>query len=260
MVKKIITLLTDFGNKDHYVAAIKGTIFSRLPDVNIVDISHDITPFNTREAAFVLSNSYKFFPKGTIHIIGVNSEASIETPHILVKADDQFFICADNGILPIVFYNKEVSIYEIDFIQESPVFTFSTKDVFAEIAILIAAGENYSQYLRKQEGFKKNYITFQPIINGDILQGHILLIDNYQNIITNITKEIFQNFVKKSPYEILVTSNKIGKISTGYSDAKEADIVVLFGSHGYLEVAMNKSNGAELLGIDYRSNILVQRY
>ncbi|MDR2085213.1 MAG: SAM-dependent chlorinase/fluorinase [Bacteroidales bacterium] len=259
MDKKIITLLTDFGYSDYYVAAIKGTILSKLTDVNIVDISHDVTPFSIREAGFILGNCYKFFPEGTIHIIGINSEASINTPHILVKAANQYFIAADNGILPMALNNIEMEIFEIDYIQDSPVFTFSSKDVFAEIAVLIASGQDYSQYTNKLNGFNKNYLMSQPVVDGDLLKGHVLFIDNYRNIITNITRDIFYDFVRKSSFEILFKSDDITKISKAYSDVRIAEIAVFFGSHGYMEIAMYKANAADLLGIDYNSNILVQR-
>ena len=111
----IITLITDFGTKDHFVAKIKGTIISELPQAGIVDISHQISPFNIMEAAYVIENSYQHFPEKTIHIIGVDSENTPECSHIVVKLNDQYFICADNGIMSIVCHNiKPDKIFEIN--------------------------------------------------------------------------------------------------------------------------------------------------
>jgi len=250
MEKKIITLLTDFGYADYYTAAVKGKIFSQLPDINIVDISHDVKTFNYREAAFILSNCYNFFPEGTIHIVGVNSEARQNTPHILVKCEGQYFICADNGILPIVLCDKDVEIYEIDYTRKSDVLTFPTMDVFAEIAILIASGGDYQQYLNKIDHYHNHYVMLQPIV-GEQIQGHVLFVDSYRNLITNITKKIFYDFVKDSPFVIFVgsRSHTINKVSKTYSDVNTLDMLAIFGSHGYLEIALNRANAADLLGL-----------
>ena len=95
----IITLTTDFGEKDHFVGAVKGAIYSELENVKIVDISHSISPFNVPEAAYIIQNVYNSFPKGSIHLIGIDSELNQENKHIAVKLDDHYFICANNGIM-----------------------------------------------------------------------------------------------------------------------------------------------------------------
>ena len=98
----IITLTTDFGEKDHFAGAIKGAIYSELPEVRIVDISHSVSPFNVPEAAYIIQNAYSSFPKGTIHVIGIDSELNPENKHIAVKLDDHYFICANNGIMSMI--------------------------------------------------------------------------------------------------------------------------------------------------------------
>ena len=98
----IITLTTDFGTKDHFVGAVKGSIYKELREARVVDISHYITPFSVTETAYILKNAYKHFPSGTIHIVGVDSEISVENRPIAIQMDDQFFICCDNGILSMI--------------------------------------------------------------------------------------------------------------------------------------------------------------
>ncbi len=98
----IITLTTDFGEKDHFAGAIKGAIYSELDEIKIVDISHSVSPFNISEAAYIIQNAYSSFPKGTIHLIGIDSELSPENKHIAVKLDDHYFICANNGIMSMI--------------------------------------------------------------------------------------------------------------------------------------------------------------
>lgn len=262
MGKKIITLISDFGYNDHYAAVIKGTILSKCPDANIVDISHGISPHDSnrnKEAAFLLANSYNFFPKNTIHIICVNSETSENSGHLLVKTEGQYFICSNNSILSTIFSDKDVEVYKINF--PKPTFcTFSSKDIFAEIAILIALDEDYFQYLEKMDGFDGMYLSQKPFVSNNILNGKVSFVDNNFNLITNISKEVFYDFVKDHSFEVLVSSRryKVTKISQRYTDVIKAEIVALFGSHGYLEIALHDAKASELLGLKIDSEILVQ--
>ena len=136
----IITLTTDFGEKDHYAGAIKGAIYSELPEVRIVDISHSVSPFNIPEAAYIIFNAYSSFPKGTIHLIGIDSELNEENKHIAVKLDDHYFVCANNGIMSMICAEiapeKIVEINIHDKIETS----FPVLDVFVKVACHIARG------------------------------------------------------------------------------------------------------------------------
>ena len=137
----IITLTTDWGTKDHYIGAVKGTILRQMPEATIVDITHAIPAFDLNQAAFIIRNFYKNFPAGSIHILAVNTEASIRHPHTLVKYEEHWFIGADNGIFSLIFDNKPELIIDLDVIQDSDYFTFSTRDVFAKVACHIASGK-----------------------------------------------------------------------------------------------------------------------
>ena len=136
----IITLTTDFGEKDHFAGAVKGAIYSELPDVRIVDISHSVSPFNISEAAYVIQNAYHSFPKGTIHVIGIDSELNEDNKHIAVKLDDHYFICANNGIMSMIC--SEIvpeKIVEINIHDKIPT-NFPVLDVFVKVACHIARG------------------------------------------------------------------------------------------------------------------------
>ena len=136
----IITLTTDFGTKDHFVGAIKGTIYSELPNARIVDISHQISPFNITETAYILKNAYKSFPEGSIHIIGVDSELSIENKHIALYLDNHYFICPDNGVISLLASEiKPEKIAEIN-IHDRVETSFPVLDVFVKVACHIARG------------------------------------------------------------------------------------------------------------------------
>ena len=175
----LITLTTDFGTKDHFVGAVKGAILSQLSDAKIVDISHEISPFNIAEAAYILKNSYKSFPVGTIHIIGVDSELNPENKHLVVKFEGQYFICADNGIMSMACLNIEPEkIVEIN-IHDKLISNFSVLDVFVKVACHISRGGKL-EVIGKSIDKIKSVKNLTPFINESKNQiiGNVIYIDN----------------------------------------------------------------------------------
>ncbi|MTE25929.1 SAM hydrolase/SAM-dependent halogenase family protein [Winogradskyella ouciana] len=250
----IITLTTDFGEKDHFAGAIKGAIYSELLDVRIVDISHSVSPFNISEAAYIILNAYSSFPKGTIHIIGIDSELNPENKHIAVKLDDHYFICANNGIMSMICAEiapeKIVEINIHDKIETS----FPVLDVFVKVACHIARGGTLEVIGKVINTIKpiKNLIPFVNDEKNQII-GSVIYIDNYGNVITNITQKFFEDVQKTRDFEISARNHKFKKIYSKYSDIVNFEIeeskrndegkgLVVFNSSGYLEIAVYKSN------------------
>ncbi|WP_369992911.1 S-adenosyl-l-methionine hydroxide adenosyltransferase family protein [Winogradskyella sp.] len=250
----IITLTTDFGEKDHFSGAIKGAIYSELLDVRIVDISHSVSPFNISEAAYIILNAYSSFPKGTIHIIGIDSELNPENKHIAVNLDDHYFICANNGIMSMICAEiapeKIVEINIHDKIETS----FPVLDVFVKVACHIARGGTLEVIGKVINNIKpiKNLIPFVNDEKNQII-GSVIYIDNYGNVITNIKQKFFEEVQKTREYEISARSHKFKKIYAKYSDIVNFEIeeskrndegkgLVVFNSSGYLEIAVYKSN------------------
>ncbi|WP_430468382.1 SAM hydrolase/SAM-dependent halogenase family protein [Winogradskyella ouciana] len=250
----IITLTTDFGEKDHFAGAIKGAIYSELLDVRIVDISHSVSPFNISEAAYIILNAYSSFPKGTIHIIGIDSELNPENKHIAVKLDDHYFICANNGIMSMICAEiapeKIVEINIHDKIETS----FPVLDVFVKVACHIARGGTLEVIGKVINTIKpiKNLIPFVNDEKNQII-GSVIYIDNYGNVITNITQKFFEEVQKTRDFEISARNHKFKKIYSKYSDIVNFEIeeskrndegkgLVVFNSSGYLEIAVYKSN------------------
>ncbi|TGV01647.1 SAM hydrolase/SAM-dependent halogenase family protein [Flavivirga rizhaonensis] len=250
----IITLTTDFGEKDHFAGATKGAIYSELHDVKIVDISHSISPFSIPEAAYIIQNAYRSFPKGTIHIIGIDSEINPENKHIAVKLDDHFFICANNGIMSMICAEispeKIVEINIHDKIQTS----FPVLDVFVKAACHIARGGTLEVIGKPIKEIKpiKNIV---PYVNDDKTQiiGSVIYIDNYGNVITNIKRHFFETIQKGRAFEISARNNKFKTIYKKYSDFVNFEIeenkrndegrgLVVFNSGDFLEIAVYKSN------------------
>ncbi len=253
----IITLTSDWGIKDHYIAAIKGSILSQLHDANIVDISHNIPPFDIEQASFILKNCYRYFPKGTIHIIGVNSIASPDTPHIVVQNEGSYFIGADNGFFSLLFDKKPNKIVEIDIIQDSDYFTFSSRDVFVKAACILAKGGKIGDLGEKKDTLTQKML-FKPVVDKNIIKGIVIYTDVYENAITNITESLFNEVVKNNSFIISFRGYDIDTIRKSYHDVPQGEILALFGSGGHLEIAMNQGNASSLLGLHFKDTVMIE--
>ncbi|MEW4925409.1 SAM-dependent chlorinase/fluorinase [Algibacter sp. 2305UL17-15] len=271
----IITLTTDFGEKDHFTGATKGAIYSELPDVRIVDISHNVSPFNIPEAAYIIQNAYSSFPKGTIHIIGIDAELNAENKHIAIKLDDHFFICANNGIMSMICSEiapeKIVEINIHDKIQTS----FPVLDVFVKVACHIARGGTLD-VIGKPINNIKPIINLKPYVNEDKTKiiGRVIYIDNYGNVVTNVKRQFFETIQKGREFEITARHYKFKKILKKYSDIVNFQIpeerrndggkgLVVFNSGGFLEIAMYKSDSkkhgsaATLMGLAVMNTVSI---
>ena len=271
----IITLTTDFGVKDHFVAAVKGAIYTELPQATIVDISHDISPFHITEAAYIIQNAYKSFPKGSIHIVGIDSELTPENKHIAVKLDEHYFICANNGLISMIASEiRPEKMVEIN-IHDKINTNFPVLDVFVAVACHIARGGTLEVVGKVTEEIRMiKGIT--PIVNvGDKqIVGNVIYIDNYGNLITNITKKLFEDVGKGREFTINARSAVFRDIYDRYSDAinfsvekskreEDGKKLAIFNSSGYLELAIYKSNpktvggAASLFGLNYRDTVSI---
>lgn len=271
----IITLTTDFGEKDHFVGAVKGAIYSEFADAKIVDISHMVSPFNILEASYIIQNAYSSFPKGSIHIIGIDSEINPENKHIAVKLDDHYFICANNGIMSMICSEiapeKIVEINIHDRIETS----FPVLDVFVKVACHLARGGTL-EVIGKVIDSIKPISKIAPVVNSEQNQiiGSVIYIDNYGNVITNIKKKFFEQIQKGRAFEVSARSYKFKEIFNKYSEVvdfkkpeatrqDEGKGLVVFNSSDYLEIAIYKSDKAtvgsssSLMGLELRDTVTV---
>ena len=277
----IITLTTDYGLKDHFVGALKGKILSEYGAAVIVDISHDIDPFNTAEASYIIGAAYRSFPKGTVHLIGVDSELNKENQHIVIQWNDHYFICADNGILGMltqkIMPQKMVAINIHDRLPTEA----TDLDVFVTVACHIAKGGLLNVIGREINSIKE-LTELKPILaaDGNSLRGYVIYIDHFGNVVTNISKKAFIEAAKGRPYEIILNDrsrqqqrNNIKNIWPKYSDIAisdkypvknyEGDKLAIFNEAGYLEIAIFRSNpssvgsASSLLGLGYRDVISI---
>ena len=238
---RIITLTTDMGLKDYYVAAVKGVIMSQLDDVHIVDISHQISPFDIAQASFVLRNCYHEFPKGTIHIIGINPFEKGENLHLLIEYDGHYFIGADNGIFSLLFSQFPEKIFRLNIYEETAIQSFPTKNVFAKAACHIARGGTPEIIGTQIQEVKKKQL-FRATVEKNVIKGTVIYIDSYGNVITNITPKLFREIQQGRNFKIHLAraAYTISKINKNYNEVSEGEKLALFSSSGYLEIAINK--------------------
>ena len=254
----VITLTSDWGTRDFYVGAVKGMIYKHFPEANIVDITHDINKFDTGEAAFMLRHAYPSFPSGSIHIIGINTEETIEEPHTIAFYAGQYFIGTDNGVFSMIFDGPPEWMIELDIPQESTGYTFSSRDRFAIAAARIARGEDGRKMGdEKPELVKK--MLFKPVVDQNAIKAMVIHIDGYNNLITNIDRSTFESFVKGHPFAISFRSQKykVTEVKDAYTDVRPGEIVAVFASNGLLEIAINQGKAASLLGIRKNDSVVV---
>lgn len=255
----IITLTTDWKSSDFYVGAVKGKLLSLYPGVTIIDISHQVASFNTAQAAFVLKNSFFHFPKGSIHILDVNTETSDTIKHIAVLYQDHFFIGADNGGFGLIFKEDVVSAVSIDAFMAKDCHSFPSLYVFAPAAALLASGGKMEELGTPMKDINRS-TPMRAIIDEASITGSVVYIDSYHNVITNISRDLFERIGHGRSFEILVQSNhyKIRSINKTYNETSSGELLAIFNSAGLLEIAINLGNVAELLNLSINSNVRVK--
>ena len=271
----IITLTTDYGNKDYYVSSLKAKLISNIENVNIVDISHNISPFNLAEAGYVLQGAFEEFPKGTIHILSVDSELTPENKHVVIKYNNCFFIGADNGVFSLIFRDtRPDQIFEIN-LHSNYNYKISADDLFVKVAAHINRSGPLNVVGSEIKKIKEIY-NLRPVVNkeGNQIIGSVIYIDNYGNVVTNITKKMFNEVSKTRSFTINARNVKFSKIHQNYSDAIDFNLekknreedgkkIALFNSLGYLQLSIYKSNpqtvgsASTLFGLNYRDPVSV---
>jgi len=258
-LKQIITFTTDWNNSDYYIGAVKASIIAKIPDVVFVDISHDIESFSVAQAAFILKSVYKKFPADTIHIIGVDSEPDINGKILVAKYESQYFICNDNGCTGLIFEHKPETavIIQTGFAFEGC--SFTELNVFSDIAIYISKNGNLSDLGNLVDDVSR-FAGLTAQIEPDMINGEVIYIDSYSNAITNITKEIFDEYVSGKKFEILLNTNqlKTDRIHPSYKSVDKGELVCIFNSLGLLEVAIREGKASQLLSLNRKSSIRIR--
>lgn len=254
----IITLTSDWGLGSHYIGAVKGTLLRLIPGCTIIDICHKIAAFDIMQGSFVLRNAWPSFPDGTIHLVGINSEAGLNTPHVVALHKQQYFIGADNGFFSLLFEGQPQQIVELDIMQDTSYFTFSSRDVFAKVAAMIASGKELSSLGRKYDSLNQR-LPFRPVVYPDKIIGKVIFIDDYENVFVNIDQETFRTQSKGRGFLIGFRGPDMGidQIVESYSDVVPGEKLALFGTTGMLEIAINQGKASSLLGLNLNDTVTI---
>lgn len=253
----IITLTSDWGLRDYFMASFKGKILDRLPEVNIVDISHEVSPFNLMQASFIIRNTCFHFPPGTVHVISLLTEPSRETPHLVVKYNGHYFIAADNGIFSLVFDRPAEQVISITRDGGPGHVAMPARERFVEAAIHLASGKPVEQLGPAVSGWKEQ-LHFLPVVSGDVIRGVVIYVNHYENVVTNITRDVFEKVGQGRKFAIEFRGDTIRHLSQSYREVPVGEIVALFGSTGHLEIAINQGNASSLLGLEVNDPVRVE--
>ncbi len=261
MRNSIITLLTDFGIRDHYVASMKGVILQINPKCTLVDISHQINPHDIKEGAFLLSSTYSYFPKGTIHLSVVDPEVGSLRKPILLVATNYFFVGPDNGIFTLVTLRDKVkqvvALTNKKYFLPKVSTTFHGRDVFAPVAGHLSLGENPKSFGEEIDSWVE--LDFgKPKLEKGKLVGEVFHIDTFGNLISNIDEKQFFNFTRARPFMIRVGGRAIQRLKKDYWEGKKNELMALFGSGGFLEISVREGNAQKILKAKKGDQIIVQ--
>ncbi len=243
---RIVTIISDFGNEDHYAALLKGEILSNSNDVQIIDISHKVDTHDIRQAAYFLSASWRSFPEKTIHIVAVHNYYDIDFEIIVFEHKKHYFIGPNNGIFTLVFdsmLDKEIALIENDEANRN---LFNT---FAYGVELITRDLPINDMGRILTNIQTK-IDIQPVITNSEIRATIIHIDKFENVILNVHREFFEYVRKGRDFEIYFKfTNPITSISGNYSDVPIGDVLCLFNSANYMEIAINMGKASTLLDL-----------
>jgi S-adenosylmethionine hydrolase len=253
----IITLTTDLGDKDIYLAALKGSILKLLPTVNIVDITNSVSAFNIQQAAFILKNSFHYFPNNTVHLIGIDTVYSGDTKYLALKYKNHYFVGADNGIFSLMFNDDPDELVELTIMQDLKFLHFPLADIFVKAACHLAKGGKPGEIGIPLDGIEKK-MNLQPVIEKNLIKGAVIYIDSFQNVITNITKDLFNRVQQGRKFVLYFKRNEtITNLSWHYNEVPEGEKLCLFGISDHLEIAINKGNASGLLGLNLGDSVII---
>jgi S-adenosylmethionine hydrolase len=248
LAKKIITLTTDFGLRDLYVAEMKAAILGICPDAAIVDVTHEIEKFNVRAGAYMLACAAPYFPKGTIHVVVVDPGVGTRRRSLLIETQQAFFVGPSNGVLVLAAEKQGIiSAHEITNPRlrlPKVSSTFHGRDVFAPAAAHLANGVSPTAFGPEIWSLVSPDFARVTFSKGT-LTGEILHIDGFGNIVTNVTEENLKRLHAKNSVNIEMANCSMSlKLAKTYAEAKPEQAVILVGSQGYVEIAVNQGNAA----------------
>lgn len=245
----LVTLTSDIGEQDYLVGAVKGRLLRINPQFQIVDISHRLSPFNYPQAAYVCRNAVKNFPEFTHHIVLVNLFETKPEQLLFAFHRDQYIITADNGLLGMILEDKPEMVIGVPLEKSAIKNTLYCVDVAAKAITRLVNGEPVQNIGVPDAPYIEKH-PLRPQLGPDWIEGQIIFIDNFENVVVNITQEQFEGQRKGRRFKIVFKRDEVvDRISGSYADVSQGEKLVLFNSAGYMEISINKGNAAGLFGL-----------
>lgn len=259
----IVTLTTDWGYSDYYTGRVKGKLYSYIPGVQVVDITHGIPPYQIARATYVVKYACLGFPPGTIHIIDVCSSQTPEHPFVVVEHNEQYYICTDNGLPSAVFGSDKIKAVVIDKVnQETNSYTFAACDLFCKVAAMLANGAALEDI-----GFEADSLVtgawMKPDFSQNPIEVHVVYVDGYGNCNLNITYDEFEQVRRNRDFEVLVHEVTVKKLYRSYVDGERqarprSSLIITVSSLGNLQLAINGGNAAQYFNLEYMSTVKIK--
>ena len=257
MKTSIVTLTTDFGVRDNYVAAMKAVMLNINPDLSIVDITHEIGRHDIMEACFVIANTYHYFPKWSIHVVVVDPTVGSSRRMLVASINSHHFVAPDNGVLSGLYQDPEdISVYEIQaehYYLKPLSSTFQGRDIFAPVAAWLSKGVEIENFGEKIDDYVDLQLPVPVVSEEGQLQGEIIHVDSFGNLITNVTRAQFEDMLEeavKHKFELRIGDVTLSELKRFYAECEKEKPAALFGSTSQLEVAAKQKSASELLGLD----------
>ncbi len=251
----LITITTDLGTTDYYLAALKGSLYSSTPDANIVDVSVSLRQYDIKQAAYTIKNVWKYFPKGTIHLIVMNPDYKKEQL-LIAEMEGHFFVCFDNGILPLAFGAdiKNIKVFNPSLLtNHNLIFT----QVYSEAVSLLASKKSLEEFTHPA----LTYLTYnfmQPSLSDGQVRGNVVSIDSFGNAISNISRRHFDDCINGRRFTISFSSYEIRRIIKHYGEEDmDGELMCLFNSNNFLEIGIKRGRANTLLGLRVDDTILI---
>lgn len=265
LVIQFVTLTTDYGLSDPYVAALKGQLLRQKPSLQLIDVAHNISKYNLQQAAYVLKNAFHFFPDGTLHLLDVSSTQSEGGEFMLFEFEGHYFVVPDNGICSLLTQNALIKPFLVPQGGRGSVYSFSLlRDVLPALQPFLEGESPESVFGTAFENYEI-LTPFLPALSGNNLHGRILHVDSYENLITNIDRAIFKKLVGKEGNFVihlkkrLNHENQVTKLVNSYEEVALSEIACFFGHNNLLQIALRGANASGLLGLKVGDPIFIEK-
>jgi len=252
----LITFLSDFGYTDHYVASVKASILKNYPQAQIIDISHAVEAFNILHGVYVLNSVFRDFPEGTVHLLAVDSQGGENGRYHAIKFKNHYFVAPDNGILSLLTESRPEVIV---LLGSTGKLAHPAKEILAPAAAYLAQGGNILA-LGQTTNIMRELINRQLRLSDHAISGHIIHIDHYGNLITDISRDSMDAIGHGRQFTIRFARETVNSTHYQFNAVDEGDCVCVFTAQNLLTIGINKGNASELLGLNFDSRVDINFY